>query len=166
MEDRHSKRLSWVWAGVLLGILNAVLMSSFVSSRPIGASTAFPYVGAILSGLGDGLYAHLIAGPGLWEVWFLAGALIGAVVSSVAAGDFKLRLIPDRWRERKGGSPGQRILWTTVGAFLLILGARLAGGCTSGHILSGIMQFSASSLVFGGVVMVTTIATGRLFYGR
>jgi uncharacterized membrane protein YedE/YeeE len=45
---------------------------------------------------------------------------------------------------------------------LLIFGARLAGGCTSGHIISGITQLSLSGMVFAAGVFVSGIATAKL----
>jgi uncharacterized membrane protein YedE/YeeE len=47
---------------------------------------------------------------------------------------------------------------------MLIIGARLAGGCTSGHFLSGMSQLAISSMIFGAVVMITLVITGKLFY--
>ncbi len=164
MAKKYSRSLHWAWAGILLGLLNVVLMNIWVTNRPIGASTAFPYIGGILSGLKDSPYMQQIANPGLWEVWFLLGALIGAFISARISGDFKLQLIPERWKEAKGASAAKRIFWVALGAFFLIFGARMAGGCTSGHILSGFMQFSAGSMAFGIVVMISFIITGKLFY--
>jgi len=164
MAKKQMRPLNWAWAGILLGLLNVIIMNTWVSNRPIGASTAFPYVGAILAGLKDAVYTKLIAKPGSWELWFLIGALIGAFVSSLIAGDFKLQLVPDRWKDVKGSSGAKRIFWVAVGAFLLIFGARMAGGCTSGHILSGFMQLSAGSMVFGIVVIISFLITGKLFY--
>jgi uncharacterized membrane protein YedE/YeeE len=46
----------------------------------------------------------------------------------------------------------------------MIIGARLAGGCTSGHFMSGMSQMAISSMIFGGVVLITLIVTGRVFY--
>ena len=46
----------------------------------------------------------------------------------------------------------------------MIIGARLAGGCTSGHFLSGMSQLAMSAMVFGGVVMATLLITGKFFY--
>ncbi len=166
MERRKMRPLHWAWAGGALGLLNALLMSAAVANRPIGASTAFPYLGSVLGGLRHAMYAKLIARPGLWEVWFLMGALLGAFVASLLAGDFKVRLVPERWVRVHGPSPVKRLFSSAVGAFLLIFGARMAGGCTSGHILSGIMQLSVSSIVFGIVVMSTFLVAGKLFYGR
>lgn len=46
-----------------------------------------------------------------------------------------------------------------LGGFLLLFGARFAGGCTSGHMMSGMMQSSASGYVFAGVVFAVAIPT-------
>ena len=55
--------------------------------------------------------------------------------------------------------------WEGVMLFgMMIIGARLAGGCTSGHFLSGMSQMAISAMIFGVVVMVTLVITGRLFY--
>ena len=166
MQRKPWSRLHWASAGVLLGVLNVIVMNNHVFSRPIGASTSFPYLGGRILGLMDSAYMKLIAKPGHWEAWFLVGALIGAFVSSFIAGDFRFRFVPDRWKEVKGAGVAKRALWVVVGAVLLILGARLAGGCTSGHMLSGGMQLSVSSLTFGVVGIASLLVTGRLFYRR
>lgn len=49
-----------------------------------------------------------------------------------------------------------------ISGFLLLYGARFAGGCTSGHMMSGMMQSSASGYVFAIVVFVIAIPTAIL----
>ena len=159
----RGKALHWFIGGAALGLLNAFVFTHFWSDRPIGASTAYPYVAAKLLGLSNE-YTQKIAKPGLWEVWFLLGGLIGAFLVAVFTRDFKPRLVYPFWRETRGGNPFKRLLFAFVGGFLLILGARMAGGCTSGHILSGGMQLAVSSLLFGAVVLTTAILFGRWFY--
>lgn len=46
-----------------------------------------------------------------------------------------------------------------LGGFLLLFGARFASGCTSGHMMSGMMQSSISGYVFAGVVFTVAIPT-------
>lgn len=46
-----------------------------------------------------------------------------------------------------------------LGGFLLLFGARFAGGCTNGHMMSGMMQSSASGYVFALVVFAVAIPT-------
>jgi uncharacterized protein len=164
--NKGRKPLSWLWAGILIGGLNVIAAHALVSHRLIGASTAYPYFSGLLTGLSDTLYMQKISGPGSWEMYFLLGALVGAFLSSVISKDFRIRLIPERWREMKGTSGSKRIFWAFMGGFLLLLGARLAGGCTSGHIISGSMQLALSSLTFGAVVIISFLITGKLFYRR
>lgn len=164
MKERR-KPLSWLWAGILIAILNTIVFNAYVSERPIGASTAYPYLAGLLAGLKETAYMKEIAKSGSWEVYFLLGALVGSFLTAFICGDFKIRLIPERWKEAKGDSVGLRIFWAFIGGFLLLLGARLAGGCTSGHVLSGGMQLGVSSLVFGAVAIMFFLITGKLFYG-
>lgn len=49
-----------------------------------------------------------------------------------------------------------------ISGFLLLYGARFAGGCTSGHMMSGMMQSSASGYVFAAVVFTIAIPTAIL----
>lgn len=46
-----------------------------------------------------------------------------------------------------------------IGGFLLLYGARMADGCTSGHMMSGMMQGSISGYVFAIFVFATAIPT-------
>lgn len=46
-----------------------------------------------------------------------------------------------------------------IGGFLLLYGARMADGCTSGHMMSGMMQGSISGYVFAISVFATAIPT-------
>lgn len=46
-----------------------------------------------------------------------------------------------------------------VGGFILLFGARMADGCTSGHMMSGMMQGSVSGYVFAAAVFTTAIPT-------
>ncbi len=66
----------------------------------------------------------------------------------------------------RGHNKVSRLLWAFVGGFVLIFGARMAGGCTSGHILSGGLQFAISSFVFMVFVSIGLVITGWLFYPR
>ena len=50
-----------------------------------------------------------------------------------------------------------------MGGFIFLFGARLADGCTSGHMMSGIMQGSVSGFVFAIAVFVVAIPVALLF---
>ncbi|MCK5815768.1 MAG: YeeE/YedE family protein, partial [Flavobacteriaceae bacterium] len=73
-------------------------------------------------------------------------------------------LIYSNWERFKGNSKPKRIIWSLLGGFILIFGARMAGGCTSGHIISGGMQVAISSMVFAVFTFIGLLGTGKLFY--
>lgn len=49
-----------------------------------------------------------------------------------------------------------------IGGFILLFGARMADGCTSGHMMSGMMQGSISGYVFATAVFATAIPTALI----
>ncbi len=154
----------WLVAGVVLGLLEALVFLKGVENRPIGASTAYPYLADLLTGTTGNAYFHKIARSGAWEAVFLAGALLAGLVLSLVRREFRWTVVHRRWQETRGADPRSRLLWAFVGGFLLVFGARMAGGCTSGHILSGGLQLAVSSWVFMGTVAVGLVATGHWFY--
>jgi len=95
---------------------------------------------------------------------FLTGAFISGIVISLLRKEFKIKLIHSNWEKYKGNSVPKRIIWAFTGGFILIFGARMAGGCTSGHVLSGGMQLAVSSLVFAAFVFGGLLLTGKYFY--
>ncbi|MEN8078422.1 YeeE/YedE thiosulfate transporter family protein [Clostridioides difficile] len=46
-----------------------------------------------------------------------------------------------------------------IGGFILLFGARMADGCTSGHMMSGMMQGSVSGYIFAASVFAVGIPT-------
>lgn len=164
--DRSGKNMKWLVAGIGLAVLNAFVFLSFVSNRQIGASTTYPYVAGWLAGITQNTYFEAIQKSGSWEVVFLAGAFLSGLILSLLKREFKIQLIHDNWRNFKNNSRSSRIIWSLFGGFILIFGARMAGGCTSGHVISGGMQLAVSSLVFAGFVFAGLLITGRFFYGK
>lgn len=154
----------WLYAAVGMALLNAVLNLPAVAGHPMGASTAFPLVAMSLTGMGAHAYWEKIAGPGAWELWFLVGAFLAGLVTALVRGEFRITSVPALWQQYHGAASGRRFFWAFAGGFLLLFGARTAGGCTSGHIVSGGMQLAASSLVFAVTVFAVFMLTGRLFY--
>ena len=159
-----NKEKKWIYAGIALGVLNAIIFLSSVSNRPIGASTSYPYLGDLITNLTTNDYFNKIKTPGNWEAIFLLGAVLSGIVISLIRKAFKIKLLHENWIKYKGPSPQKRIIWSFIGGFILIFGARMAGGCTSGHILSGGMQLAVSSFTFAIFVFIGLLFTGKLFY--
>lgn len=157
---------NWFYAGLGLAVLNCIVFLTVVFDRQIGASSTYPYVGDIVAGLTINNYFTSIEKPGSWELIFLAGAALSGLVFSLIRKDFKLRLIYSGWSKTQGTSRTKRIFWAFTGGFIMLLGARMAGGCTSGHVISGGMQVAVSSLLFGAFVFAGLLITGKYFYRK
>lgn len=154
----------WLVSGIALAVLNLIVFLASTTNRPIGASTAYPYTADVLTGSTGNDYFSKISTPGHWELIFLAGAFLAGLVISLIKKEFKLTLIHENWQKYHGTNKLKRIIWSFIGGFILIFGARMAGGCTSGHILSGGMQLAISSLVFAVFVFAGLLITGKIFY--
>jgi hypothetical protein len=165
-EKEGSTDRRWIVSGIGLAVLNMVLILNAAAGRPIGASTTYPYVADAITGVTGNEYFQKIQVPGHWELIFLGGAVLAGLVFALARKEFEFRLVHARWQQYKGDSPGRRIVWSLIGGFVLIFGARMAGGCTSGLILSGGMQLATSGLVFAAFTFIAFILTGKLFYAQ
>lgn len=162
----RKKSYNWFFAGVGLAVLNCVVFLTVVFDRQIGASSTYPYVGDVMAGLTSSDYFKSIEKPGSWELIFLGGAALSGLVISLIRKEFKFQLIYKGWSKTQGKSKTKRIFWAFIGGFIMLLGARMAGGCTSGHVISGGMQVAASSLLFGAFVFAGLLVTGKYFYRK
>ncbi len=152
--------------GAAIGLLNAIIASIYIANRPIGASTSYPYITSLLFDLQNSVYFKSIDVPGSWEMWFIFGGFVGSLCISLWTKKFKITFVPKLWGQYKGPSSIKRLFWSFAGGFILILGARIADGCASGHILSGNMEMAVSSFVFALCVGLSYLAFTNYFYKR
>jgi uncharacterized protein len=165
--QRIEKKKELKWFLSATGIALVALTIFIISDRVLGASTFYPYIADQLTGLTDNdYYIKQVQQSGFYEMKFLAGAFLSGLAYSLIKGEFKIRLLQENWIKLKGTSTSGRIFWAFIGGFLLLFGARLAGGCTSGHIISGGMQLAVSSWVFAIFVFAGFLTTGRFFYRK
>jgi len=72
---------------------------------------------------------------------------------------FSPEWIPPLWEATFGDNVVLRIAVALPGGILLGLGARWAGGCTSGHGISGNLQLSVASMVSSACFFIGGILT-------
>jgi hypothetical protein len=155
------------WSPYLVGGLIGVLsmFTFYFSNKPLGASTAYARVAGLI---GKGLaprhteslhyYAEKKAPKIGWEVTLVIGVIVGAFLAAWSGNEITSRWLPPMWEERFGDSLGLRLLVGFFGGGLMAFGARMAGGCTSGHGISGTLQLSVGSWIalmgffLGGVI--------------
>ena len=144
------------WSPYLVGALIGVLMmlTFYFSNKPLGASTAY----ARLAGMVGRLVAprHTDALPyfqkkkpeGKWGVMLLLGVVAGAFLAAWQGGELTGEWLPPMWAARFGEDAlVLRVVAAVAGGIFMGFGARLAGGCTSGHGISGTMQLSVGSWI-------------------
>lgn len=160
-----SSRWNPYLVGALIGVLS--LLTFALADKPIGMSTgvaqaagacAVPLIGE--SAVAGNTYWAKKAVPA-WDYGslFVVGTFFGALASALASRSFKVESVPSVWRERFGASVPKRLLAAFAGGVVIIFGARLADGCTSGHGISGSLQLAVSSWTFFLVLFGSGIAT-------
>ena len=153
----------WAVLGVLFGLLSAGAIALY---GPIGVSGTYPrLIGATLRVITPDYAAsnpYLVKMGALLtpETMLVVGLLIGGFISSrVFAGPKAPAAERVHARET---TDARRYADAFIGGFLILFGARLAGGCTSGHIISGMTQLAVSSTIFAAAVFAGGIGTAKL----
>jgi uncharacterized protein len=99
--------------------------------------------------------------PLITQVALLLSVVIGGWVAAIRSGRFEVRYdMGDGFRELVTGNPITMIGVLFVGGVLVGFGTRLAGGCSSGHGLSGCgrlrpVSLLATAVFFGTAVLVS-----------
>jgi hypothetical protein len=94
----------------------------------------------------------------------LPGIVIGAFISAVLSGQFHLSWVPGLWSATFGDNAIVRVLAAFAGGIILAFGARWAGGCTSGHGISGTSQLSVASIVSAACFFIGGIAAAFVIF--
>ena len=157
--------------GAGIGILSWVTFAAM--GEALGTSTSMVHVAGLLESIfspqhvTDNAYfaSTFKKDPAIdWQFALVVMLPVGAWIAAKLAGLRRVEHIPAIWRERIGNNLLQRYLWSFAGGAILLFGARLAGGFTSGHGISGGLQLSVSSWVFLGSMFLTGVATALSFY--
>jgi uncharacterized protein len=155
----------WALLGVLFGLLSTAAIALY---GPIGVSGTYPRaVGAILRRVSPEYAAanpYLVKMGSLVtpETMLVVGLLIGGFLAAQLGGAGRGNVPSAETVHARETTNGRRYVDAFLGGVLIIFGARLAGGCTSGHIISGITQLSVSGILFGAAVFGGGILTARL----
>lgn len=183
--------LNWKSGGLLLGF---VFFLAVLLVKPIGVSTQFVILDGIIADAANpelvtmtetdgkktytstnaylaksnGKYAKNISNPLNYSFVFVVAMAIGAFVSAMARGGIGKdeRRLPSIWYANYGDTPMKRYAVAFVGGFIVLYGARLAGGCTSGHMMSGMMQTSLSGYIFAAGAFAAAIPVAMMMYRK
>jgi uncharacterized membrane protein YedE/YeeE len=184
-------QLNWFKGGLLLG---AAFLFAVALVKPIGVSTQFVIADGIVWNLfsdavvqndpgsksgysspnaylnnSGGKYAASVANPINYSFVFVLAMVAGAFLSSRLGGPRPAepdRSAPEVWRQRFGQNPAFRYVTVFFAGVVVLFGSRLAGGCTSGHMMSGMMQTSLSGYLFALGAFAVGIPVAVMVYKR
>jgi hypothetical protein len=90
--------------------------------------------------------------------------IIGGFISAMLSGQFHLEWVPPKWSVTFGDLPFVRWVVAFIGGIIMGIGARWAGGCTSGHGISGTLQLAISSWLAALCFFIGGILTAMLIF--
>ena len=178
-------QLDWKLGGLLLGV---VFFAAVALVKPIGVSTQFVILDGVIGDLvnpelvtrtddgyassnaylakSGGKYAKSVANPLNYSFIFVLAMAAGAFLSVMARGGLSRdeRTMPEIWYMNFGDTPWRRYAVAFLGGFIVLYGARLAGGCTSGHMMSGMMQTALSGYIFAAGAFAAAVPVAMMMY--
>ncbi len=155
--------------GVGIGVLSWAAF--YFVDKPIGMSTEVSKLSGWLASLFMGM--DKVTANGYWsgtkpafgyDTVFLIATALGAFLSSIRSGTFSWEKVPTVWSAHYGNGVARRMVAAFLGGIIILYGARLAGGCTSGHGISGTLQLAVSSWVFSVSMFASGIVTAALMF--
>jgi hypothetical protein len=154
-------------SGILIGLLQ--IPAFLLLDTALGTSSSYVTVGASIAAWFDsGILAikyaarHIDGAKNWWQVAVVAGIALGALASAHLSGTRRRGISPVWDRALGPGGRGRRFALAFVAGFLMLAGARIADGCTSGHGISGIAQLAIGSFVAVAAMFAGGILTAQL----
>lgn len=143
----------WWFSGILIGLTVPLLY--ILTGQGFGISTSLQQIGAICSpGSKLSYFQNFDKQANMWTLLFAIGIALGGFVATNYLSAEPVEFLPaDYWSV--GGA-----VRLFIGGILIGFGTRYAGGCTSGHAITGIANLIWPSLVatiffFVGGLLVT-----------
>ena len=168
------KSLRTAWSprksGIWIGIMSTITL--FVLHKPLNISPTFVRIYGFIVGIFS--VSHVSRTHYLskfveykpvfeWQFALLIGIFFGALISALLSGT-TFTSIPYMWGQRFGFSKIKRAIFAFLGGFLILFGARLAGGDILRHGIAGASQLAAASLIFMPIFFIGGIFTSFLLY--
>ena len=155
-------------AGAMIGLLQ--IPAFLLIETALGASSSYVTVGGLVASWIDPaalkidyIARHIAAtGKNWWQVALVFGVAIGALISAKFSGARRQPISPIWSRALGSASPARRYAIAFLAGFIMLLGARIADGCTSGHGLSGTAQLAVGSIVAVAAMFAGGIGTAML----
>ncbi len=148
--------------GFVVGVI--LFLSFFLAGKGLGGSGSLTrFTSVVMNQIApehtDNLsyFQQYLTGPNHalddWLVYMMVGVFFGAILSGKINGRLRAEVL-----RGPNISSSKRLLFAFLGGILVAQGARLAGGCTSGHALTG----GAMLGVAGWLFFISVFASGYI----
>lgn len=172
MHALTAKSWSPYAAGIIIGLLQ--IPAFLLIETALGASSSYVTIGGLLVSFADPAILKIdyvakhvaTTGKNWWQVALVVGVAIGAFLSMKLSGAKRKPISPIWARALGSASPSRRYAVAFLAGFLMLFGARLADGCTSGHGLSGTAQLAVGSIIAVAAMFTGGIVTAMLALRR
>ncbi len=149
---------------VLSGIFHSALDDTLIAKNG-QRSTGYESTNAYYD-KSDGQLAKAIVNPWNYDFVFVLAIPVGSYLA-YAANDKRKRLQMSDVGQIPGLPVSRQSFWrlylpSFLGGFIILFGARMADGCTSGHMMSGMMQGSVSGYIFAAAAFAIAIPVAIL----
>jgi len=166
-----SKAWSPYVAGAIIGLLQ--IPTFLLMDTALGASSSYVTVAAHIASVFDSrvaeikyLASHMWGAKNWWQVAVVGGIAVGAYLS-MRLSNARRQVISPVWARATGATTlAARAPLAFLAGFIMLFGARIAGGCTSGHGISGMAQLSAGSTLAVAAMFAGGILTATLLLRR
>lgn len=153
----------WLSTGVIAGLC---IFASTALGEYLSFAGGFLALGAHVASLLDYTMQSV---PSLsesteWRALLVVGLFPGALLSSYLAGTVDKETVTPLFKEAISSSMALRGGSVFSGAVLMIIGALIGGGCTTGAFMSGWPTLSVGSFAMGGVFFATAMLTAHVIY--
>jgi uncharacterized protein len=161
-----------LWSPYLVGAGIGVLswFTFYFADQAIGASSSYATVAGFIGKLvarkhTESLKYYQSNPPAVdYGFVFVICTVLGGFIAAWTGGEIRNEWLHPMWVDRFGDSIALRGVIGFAGGVLMAFGARLAGGCTSGHGISGTLQLNAGSWLTVIFMFIGGIATAMLLY--
>lgn len=153
IETLFVDRWPWWAGGLAVGLF--VLVFVLGSGHLLGVST----------GYADACSA--VSDPKVrksWRLPFIGGIVLGGLLSVLLAGSYHPTVLMGLLDAELAPPLWAKALIFTGGGMLIGYGARLAGGCTSGHAIVGVAQLARSSIIATIGFMIAGMAVTNIMF--
>ena len=131
---------SWPWyvAGPIIGLFVPLLL--LVGNKLFGISSSFDHICDFSFTKNISSKIKFDANKDSWKIYFVIGVAIGAAISTNLLTLGNVQFLPSNYYSVVG------VVNLFFGGLLVGFGTRYAGGCTSGHSITGISLLNPASI--------------------